>query len=41
MAHQLETRVVQQVRDVGARAGEEVVRAKHVGAALEQSLAEE
>ena len=41
MAHQLEARVAEQVRDIGAGSGEEVVRAQHVGASLEQALAEE
>ena len=41
VAQKLEARVVQQVKDVVARAGEEVVDAKHVMAGLEQALAQE
>ena len=41
MADQLEAVVVEQVQDVVARAGEEVVDAEHVVPVREQPLAEE
>src|SRR6185295_19583587 len=40
VAHQLETRVAQQMLDVGLAAGEVVVDAQHVVSALEQALAQ-
>ena len=40
MAHQLERLVIEQMRDIAPRAGEEIVDAKHVMSRLEQPLAE-
>lgn len=41
VAHQFEARAAQEVRDVGARAGQEVLGGQDIGAALEQALAQE
>ena len=41
MAHDLEARIVQQVRDIGPPAGEKIVHAENFGARFEQALAQE
>ena len=40
MAHHFKTRIVEQVRDIGAAAREEIVDTEHFRAGIEQALAQ-